>query len=53
MRIDTVVVVAIVALSVAYTARRVYRAYIAARQPASGCASDCGCGDHASARKHS
>ena len=45
MSIDAMVVTAIVLLAVAFILRRGWRAIRAARKPASGCGSDCGC-DH-------
>jgi LPS O-antigen subunit length determinant protein (WzzB/FepE family) len=43
--VDTVLVVLIVAVAVAYVARKVWVATKAARKPKdTGCGSDCGCG---------
>lgn len=41
---QTVIVLSVVVLAAIYVARRVWNAVRAARKPAGGCGSDCGCG---------
>lgn len=45
MRMDTLVVLLIVAGAALYVGRMAWRAVAAARKPKHGCGSDCGCGD--------
>ncbi|MBL0169278.1 MAG: FeoB-associated Cys-rich membrane protein [Gemmatimonadaceae bacterium] len=42
---QTLIVLAVVALAALAVARRIWKAVQAARKPAGGCGSDCGC-DH-------
>ena len=46
---QTLIVFAVVSLAAAFVARRAWRMMQAAKRPADGCGSDCGCGNSGTA----
>jgi hypothetical protein len=50
MEMQSLIVLALVAAAALYLGRKMWRTARAARQPADGCGSSCGCGEDPAAR---